>query len=214
MEGLSITVRAVCLSVVAVSLAVGSVPGAFGQALPTPAAPTLSNNSTTGGINVKIQGVAGATQYTVTGKKVGVASWSEHAPAPPDPKTGEITVTTAKLQGATSYNVTVQAQNSTSTSAESPATSIITLPDPPTNITGIGGLLKVTVSWTAAPGAASYQLTLSNGMSFTTTATSYVITGLQTATSYNLIMASIDSSGGRGIFSPAVVVRTANVATQ
>ena len=38
MEGLGFTMRAVCLSVVAVSLAVGTVAGAFGQTpLPTPA---------------------------------------------------------------------------------------------------------------------------------------------------------------------------------
>jgi hypothetical protein len=84
-------------------------------------------------------------------------------------------------------------------------------PPPPTNIKGLGGPLKVTVSWTAAPGATSYQLTLSNGMSFTTTATSYTITGLQTATSYNLIMASLNTWGTRGSFSSAVVVRTANI---
>jgi hypothetical protein len=44
--------------------------------------------------------------------------------------------------------------------------------------------------------------------------TSFVVTGLQTATSYNAILASINSFGTRGAFSQAVVVRTANVALQ
>jgi hypothetical protein len=44
--------------------------------------------------------------------------------------------------------------------------------------------------------------------------TSFIVTGLQTATSYNAIVASINSSGAEGSFSPAVVVRTANVALE
>ena len=108
-------------------------------------------------------------------------------------------------------DVIATAHNTTTTSAPA-AVAVTTYPAPPTNIKGLGGPLKVIVSWTAAPGATSYQLTLSNGMSFTTTATSYTITGLQTATSYNLIMASLNTWGTRGAFSNAVVVRTANIA--
>ena len=213
MEGLSITMRVVCLSVVAVSLAVGSVPGAFGQALPPPAAPRVSNNSTNGGIDVTIPPKRTTeTQYTITVRDDKANSVGKKTmPAYTQQMTFNITDI---IQANRAYSVTLQAQNSTSTSAESPAATILTFPAPPTNITGVGGLQKVTVSWTATDGAASYQLTLSNGMSFTTTATSYVVTGLQTATSYNVIVASINAAGGRGPFSPAVVVRTANVALQ
>lgn len=109
--------------------------------------------------------------------------------------------------------VTVIAPTCTQSQPSAPVVAI-TPPSPPTGISGLGGLQKVTVSWQPAAGAASYQLTLSNGMSFTTTATSYIVTGLQTATSYNVIVASINSAGQRGAFSPVVAVRTANVALQ
>jgi hypothetical protein len=219
MKGSSFTRRAVWLSVVTVSLAVGSVPGAFGQALPTPAAPTVSNNTTNGGIVVTIPPKRqNETQYSVTVKNK-VSSTTEKKTVDVLPSQSWVTFLSLPH---TNYEVTLQAQNSTSTSAESPATTILTLPAPPTDIKGVGGPQKVTVAWTPVNGAGSYQLTLSNGMSFTTNGMSpgcgvppcYVITGLQTATSYNLIIASIDVSGARGPFSPAVVVRTANVATQ
>jgi hypothetical protein len=136
------------------------------------------------------------------------------------------TTTISGLPPNTTYQATVTIATPTcTTSLPSAPVVATTAPPPPTSISGLGGLNKVTVSWANAMGASSYQLTLSNGMSFTApaglvtipsgkTGTSFVVTGLQTATSYNAIVASINSAGVRGSFSQAVVVRTANVALQ
>lgn len=122
-------------------------------------------------------------------------------------------VTTAPVPPNTIVDVVATAHNSTSISAPAKV-SLTTAPAPPTGIGGSGGPSKVTVYWQAAPGAASYRLTLSNGMSFVTASTSYTVTGLQNATSYNVIVASINSAGLAGAFSAPVAVRTANIALQ
>lgn len=156
-----------------------------------------------GGITASATPVVGATSYTMTVKdRSGNVLATQTTTTP--------SITTAALPANIIADIRATAHSSTATSPEA-AASVVMPPPPPTGIKGLGGPLRVTVSWVAVPGATSYQLTLSNGMSFVTSSTSYIVTGLQTATSYNAIVASINS-GGRGMFSPVVAVRTANIA--
>jgi len=169
---------------------------------------------------VKISGPSGSTLYSDNLGTQSTVVWSTTVSGT------SATTTVSGLPANTPVQATATVAASTcTTSAPSAPVVATTAPAPPTGISGLGGLLKVTVSWANSPGATSYQLTLSNGMSFTVPAgsvtlasgkigTSFVVTGLQTATSYNAILASINSFGTRGAFSQAVVVRTANVALQ
>ena len=180
---------------------------ALGQNCPAPSTVAATANAN-GGVNSQWSAASGATGYDVQVTNVTTQIAQVIS--------GVTTTSTSisNLQPGTSYTVKVAAKIGGCTTffpAVTTTATAVTLPSPPTGISGIGGPNKVIISWTAAPSATSYQLTLSNGMSFTTTATTYTVTGLQTATSYNLIVASINASG-RGGFSPAVVVRTANIA--
>jgi len=173
---------------------------AFGQLITTPQITTTEAASKLL-VNVNNPDPA-TTQYVLSLKSNGVDLGTVTSTSPQ--------ITTPVLPANTVVTVTVTAKSATSTSL--PATTSWSMyPAPPTNIKGLGGKNKISISWTAAPGAASYQLTLSNGMSFVTTALSYTVTGLPNATSFNLIMASLNPSGSRGSFSSTVVVRTANI---
>ena len=102
-----------------------------------------------------------------------------------------------------------------STGGRSPASapySTVSAPVAPTGVKGLGGRNKISISWNAAPGAASYRVSLSNGMSFTTTSTTHVVTGLPNATSFNCIVWSYNAAGAQSAGSAPVVVRTANIA--
>ncbi|HLY61367.1 MAG TPA: fibronectin type III domain-containing protein [Terriglobia bacterium] len=177
---------------------------ALGQVLPRPKVQAVAGNSN-GGVDGSVAPVTGATGYRFTLKDPAGLVVATQTTASPQASFGG-------LPANSLLTLTVAATNSTSASPDSDPATALTAPAAPTGITGLGGKNKVTVSWAAAPGAASYQLTLSNGQSFTTASTSYIVGNLPTATSYNAIVASINSAGLRGSFSAAVSVRTANIA--
>jgi hypothetical protein len=171
------------------------------------ASPTITQLSMTDG-KVKVMGstVTGATSYTAEAWINGVKQTAVSSTLP--------SLTIAALLANTKVDFVMRAADSNGvTSAPSAVVAAVTAPLAPTGITGMPGRNSVTVSWTAAPGAASYRVTLSNGMSFTTTSTSYLITGLETATSYNCVLRSYNSGGAESVLSPVVVVKTANIAT-
>jgi hypothetical protein len=202
--------------VVSIAVFVLTVTFAAGQTRCLPAT-SANMKPDTNNLNVAWTPTSGATSYDVSviNRNTGLEALRASV-ASTSRVVLQRTSTTPGVDPNTQYDVKITAKFSTCTTDFSSVpvlATAITSPAPPTGISGIGGLLKVTVSWSPAAGATSYQLTLSNGMSFTTTSTSYIVTGLQTATSYNVIVASIGSAG-RGTFSNAVAVRTANVALQ
>jgi hypothetical protein len=172
------------------------------------AKPQVTNVSVTNGIvNVTGVKVSGAASYTFLARHNGtildsVTSLSPAASFQP-----------SKLPPNTRVDVSIVATATNGETAPSDNVAAVTAPLPPTGIIGTPGRNRVTVSWTAAAGAASYRVTLSNGMSFTTTSTSYTFTGLETATSYNCVLRSYNSAGAESALSPVVVVKTANIAT-
>ncbi|HEX7705631.1 MAG TPA: hypothetical protein VF701_04140 [Thermoanaerobaculia bacterium] len=191
----------VVVSLVTITLAATA---ALGQTAP----PKVDKVSVTKG-DMVVAGtpVTGAVSYAadayVNGAKVAGATSTSST----------VTIPASFLPPNTAVQVQMRALNSQGqTSAPSAAVAAMTGPAKTTGVTGTPGKNRISISWQPAAGAASYQVTLSNGMSFTTTSTSYVVTGLPTAASFNCIVWA-SNSAGQGPPSDVVVVKTANIMT-
>jgi len=181
------------------------------------AAPTLTSVTyTNGDMNIQIAAKAITTQYAVT-----VRSLRDNTSTTTTVNSIDRTAGTARLsmlrssfQPNASLTVTVVAVDPATQSQSAPSGSLGTFSPPaaPAQIAATPGLNKITVQWPAVPGAASYRLTLSNGMSVVTASSPYIFTGLPTATSFNLLMWSYGANGQQSATSTALVVKTANVA--
>lgn len=186
-----------------------SAPSAPVATLSAPANPTVTQVSyASGNMTVETTAVKGAVSYVVEafkldGTKVASATSSKT----------QVTLLPGSVPANTPLKILVRAVDlQNSTSAASPPVAAVSAPAAPTGVSGLGGKNKVTISWQPVAGAASYRVTLSNGMSFVTSSTSYTVTGLETATSYNCIVWAANSAGAQGPGSAPVAVRTANIA--
>jgi fibronectin type 3 domain-containing protein len=174
--------------------------------VPAPTAPAAPTGvSAVGGANqatISWPAVSGASSYNVywsatsgvtktNGTKVaGVTS--------PYVKTG--------LAAGTTYYFIVTAVNSVGESAASPQASAATNlapPTAPTGVTATGGANQVSISWPAVSGATSYNIyyatatgvTKANGIKITNATSPYSLTGLADGTTYNIIVAAVNSAG-------------------
>jgi N-acetylneuraminic acid mutarotase len=122
------------------------------------------------------------------------------------------------LTNNTTYYFIVTAVNGAGQSAaSSPAASalpsaVITIPSAPTGVTATAGNAQVTLSWTASPGATSYDVYYSTSAAvsptnyvsvFTTAATSALVSGLTNSTPYYFVVTAINSAGVSAASSPA-----------
>ncbi len=119
-------------------------------------------------------------------------------------------VQTGLIAGTTYYYI-VTAVNSTGEGAASiqvAATTLAAVPSPtapaaPTGVTAAGGTNQATISWTAVPGAASYNLywstaagvTKASGTKIASVSTPYVKTGLAAGTTYYFIVTAANGVG-------------------
>ncbi len=134
--------------------------------------------STTSGVaGIKINGITTGTSYTLTGLTNGVKYY--------------LTVTASK-SGTESVG-----------SAQISATPLATAPGAPTGVNAAAGSGQVTISWTGAKGATSYNVyyrttsgvTIANGTKVTGVASGGTITGLANGTTYYFIVTAVNVSG-------------------
>ena len=127
-------------------------------------------------------------------------------------KTYETTRTSYTVGGLTpntGYSYRVRAKNAGGTSAYSEYRTVKTLmapPEVPVGVTAQATSSSVTVSWSAAWDAASYEV-LFNGTVYSTTATSRTFTGLSANTSYRYQVRA-KNAGGVSAYCSAGTVRT------
>lgn len=171
-------------------------------------APSVSRIAITNGdVGVTGTPVSGAAAYEaealVNGTRVAVSTSQQST----------VIIPAASLPPNTQVTIKLRAVDAQGTkSAPSAPAATVTAPTAPTGVGGIPGPNRITVSWQPAAGATSYRLTLSNGMSFTTASTSFVVTGLPTATTFNCLVWALNAAGAQGPASAVVAVKTANIA--
>ncbi|ALV07831.1 glycoside hydrolase family 9 protein [Roseateles depolymerans] len=160
-----------------------------GVAVPVPATPTgLSATAGIGSISLSWSAATNATGYTVKRSTTGTAGSFALLASP----TGTSYVDSG-LAGSTRYYYTVSARNDSGESAASDVVSASTPAGPPAAPapTAAAGDGRVTLSWSAVTGAASYEVSRASSAtgSYTSlasglTALSYVDTGLTNGTAY------------------------------
>lgn len=179
----------------------GSEPTACGGvAVPVPATPTgLSATAGIGSISLSWSAATNATGYTLKRSTTGAAGSFALLASP----TGTSYVDSG-LAGSTRYYYTVSARNDSGESAASEVVSASTPAGPPAAPapTAAAGDGKVTLSWSAVPGAASYEVSRASSAtgSYTSlasglTALSYVDTGLTNGTAYFYKVGARNSAG-------------------
>jgi fibronectin type 3 domain-containing protein/regulation of enolase protein 1 (concanavalin A-like superfamily) len=106
------------------------------------------------------------------------------------------------LTAGTNYYYVVSATNSSGESANSAQAGAITISAAPSGLAASGGDAQVVLSWTAASGAASYNIKRAtvNGGPYTTvatgvTSTSYTNTGLANGTTYYYVVSGTNAGG-------------------
>ena len=119
------------------------------------------------------------------------------------------------LTGGLTYSVTVASVNSAGTGSDSSAVTAVPLsvPGPPASLTGTPGNGTLTVSWsvpTNTGGSSITRYTVTCGAStYTTSSSSYVITGLTGGVSYTVEVTATNSTGTGTSSSVTVVPTTA-----
>ncbi len=117
------------------------------------------------------------------------------------------TFTDTGLTNGTSYTYEVAASNPFGQSRHTnaltivPTSSVVTVPATPTNLTAIAGNTKITLNWTAVPGAISYNLYLSGSMTpfaVGVLTPTFVDTGLVSGQTYSFQVTAVNSAGESG----------------
>lgn len=177
-------------------------------AVPTPTAPAAPT---------AVTAVGGANQATITWTAAsGAASYNVYWST----TTGVTTASGTKIAGAsspyvktglsagTTYYFIVTANNSV---GESPASTQATattnvappaVPATPAGVTATGGANQVSLSWSAVPGATSYNIywattsgVTTSGTKITAATSPYVQTGLAASTTYYYIVTAVNTAG-------------------
>ena len=177
---------------------------AYATPMAIPPAPTgLLATAGNAQVSLSWTAAAGATSYNVlrsTSKGSGY-----------QPVVSGITTTSyvnTGLSNGTTYYYVVTASNSAGTSGysnEASATPKVTVPAPPSGLVATAGNAQVSLSWTAAAGATSYNVLRSTtkGSGYRSVATgvtspSYVNTGLTNGTTYYYVVTATNSAGTSG----------------
>ena len=161
-----------------------------------PGAPTLNSATAgTGQVVLAWSRVTVATGYSV---KYGTTSGTFTTTIDAGNVTGY--TVTGLTQGTTYYFVVV-AYEGAATSANSNQRSATLVPNPPTLSSATAGSARVTLTWTASPGAASYKIkhgTVSGTYTTTTTVgnvTTYTVTGLAHTKLYYFVVVAHNAGG-------------------
>ncbi|MBP1727926.1 MAG: Fibronectin, type domain protein [Deltaproteobacteria bacterium] len=173
--------------------------------LSVPTAPT--GVTAAGGANqvsISWAAVAGATSYNIY--------WSTAAGVTTSGT--KITTTSSPymqngLAAATTYYYIVTAVNAAGQSVASAQVSaatnapVVTIPAAPAGVSAAGGANQATISWSAVPGATSYNVyyataagvTKTNGAKIVNASSPYLQTGLAAGTTYYFIVTAVNSAG-------------------
>ena len=124
---------------------------------------------------------------------------------------------TNSLVNVTSENVTYDYDlGNGSTETFTLAVSIPKVPSKPTNVKATAGDKQVTLTWTAAEGAASYTIYRCDSGKYTkinsTTKTTYTVTGLTNGTTYKFLVRAFNSAGGSAFSTANLVSATPKAA--
>jgi len=180
---------------------------------PPPSAPTsLTATGGNGQVALTWQPVDGATSYNVY---EGTTSGAEGTtPIATGVNTYSYSVT--GLTNGTTYYFVVTAVNADGVSGVSNQASAtpeasLGIPAAPTGFTATGGDMQASLSWTAVPGAATYNIyqATTSGAEGTTpvvtgvTTNSYAVTGLTDGTTYYFQVAAVNSYGTSGLSAQA-----------
>ena len=176
-----------------------SAPSATASATPVaPPLPTPSGLSATAGdtqVSLTWTPVSGATSYDVYrgGTKLTTVATSSY--------------TNTGLTDGTTYSYYVIATNTTQTSAASATVTAKPMPAAPTGVTGTGGDLKATISWTAVSGASSYNVYRGGAKvgSVTAPTTTYVDSAVSNNVAYAYTVTAV-KSGAESVASSSVSV--------
>src|SRR5207302_1698775 len=189
----------------------GLINALVGSATPPPLPSTPTNLTAAPGngqVTLSWSAATGAASYNLY-RKIGRASCRERADVTGIASTS---YTNIGLTNGSTYDFTVDPVSSSSTTGQSHHNSAApTAPPPappstPTNLTAAPGNGQVTLSWSAATGAASYNLyrsTTSGGEGSTPVvtgiaSTSYTNTGLTNGITYYFRVAAVNASGTSG----------------
>ncbi|WP_020607007.1 fibronectin type III domain-containing protein [Spirosoma spitsbergense] len=183
-----------------------------------PTAPTNLTTSATTATSTKLTWAAATDNIGVTGYKVYVDSLL----------TATITETTYSLTGltaATSYSVYIVAVDAAGNATSSSKLTLTTLATPdtqaptaPTSLTASDiKTTSSTISWTASTdnvGVKEYRISVDAVIRYTTTATTYSLTGLTPATTYTVYVTAADAAGNQTASTAIKITTLADSDTQ
>jgi fibronectin type 3 domain-containing protein len=180
-----------------------------------PSAPTLTATPGNGQATLTWTAPPGATSYNVY---QGSTSGGEGA-TPIATGVTTTSYTVPDLTNGSTYYFVVAAVNSLGTGPSSNEVSVAPAGPPlaPTGLSAAAGDGQATLSWTAAPGAASYNVyqgasaggEASTPVATGVTATTYVVKGLTDGTAYYFTVAAVNASGASGFSNEATVTPSA-----
>jgi len=172
----------------------------FGTAAPPAAPASLSATPGNNQVALSWAASAGATSYNVN------RSLNNGGPYATFATVSATSYTDTGLTNGVTYYYVVTALNASGESGNSPqasATPSLSPPAAPSNLTASAGNLEVMLNWSAASGAATYNLKRGtmNGGSYDTlvasgiTATSYTDTGVINGTTYYYVVTGVNGGG-------------------
>jgi alpha-tubulin suppressor-like RCC1 family protein/fibronectin type 3 domain-containing protein len=192
----------------------GGSSAASAQVTARPVAPPVAPTGFTAApgntqVSLSWTAVPGATSYKVQRSTVSGSGYADFAG---NTTTGTALVNTGLTNGTTYYYVvTASNDGGTSPGSAQAAATPVAPPATPAGLAAVAGNARVTLSWTAVPGAASYKLQRSivSGSGYadfpgnTPTATTLTDTGLTNGTPYFYVVCAVNA-GGASPFSAQV----------